>query len=400
MVLAACALDAAGDGVGGTDGGSGADAQSDRTTRPPPADASRDTTLDAPAEASKDAAKDAVADKSAPEDGAAPDAACTADLKTDPLNCGSCDHSCLGGGCAGGQCQPIMLASSSKPAEIALQGGTTLYWTTSGMMNTVYSCSVSGCAPAGVGGCGGTLGIAVDSAQYYFTCNMQNEVYACPNAGCGGPVMGQMSPTGITVDSTAFYWLWQAMGGAGHSGQVMMASLDGGSVTTLRDGQNFPSDIAVQAGMLYWTETGAPYNQVSSCSVADCGGDYGQIATNQNNPDQITVDSVNAYFTNNGMSPTSGDGSVVQVPLGGGTAMTLASSQAFPRGIVVTSTLVYWVNQGATPGSGTVNSVPIGGGASPDVLAMGQEAPWGLTQDSVSLYWTNNAGGQIMRLAK
>ncbi|MEQ9322851.1 MAG: hypothetical protein RIF41_27045, partial [Polyangiaceae bacterium] len=35
---------------------------------------------------------------------------CDADLQTDPLNCGTCDHDCLGGACSSGECEAVLLA--------------------------------------------------------------------------------------------------------------------------------------------------------------------------------------------------------------------------------------------------------------------------------------------------
>src|SRR5580692_3141859 len=46
---------------------------------------------------------------------------CSADTGSDPLNCGICGHSCLGGGCADGLCTPItLIANLRAPWAIAV----------------------------------------------------------------------------------------------------------------------------------------------------------------------------------------------------------------------------------------------------------------------------------------
>jgi hypothetical protein len=48
------------------------------------------------------------------------DSTCTS-LATDPLNCGSCGHDCLGGACVAGLCQPVVLGSElTNPSAVAL----------------------------------------------------------------------------------------------------------------------------------------------------------------------------------------------------------------------------------------------------------------------------------------
>jgi DNA-binding beta-propeller fold protein YncE len=59
----------------------------------------------------------------------------------------------------------------------------------------------------------------------------------------------------------------------------------------------------------------------------------------------------------------------------------------------VDATSVYWANNGG----GTVMKVPISGGT-PTTLASGQTTPWGIAVDATSVYWTNYGGGTVMKL--
>jgi hypothetical protein len=55
---------------------------------------------------------------------------CSAPLETDPLNCGSCGHSCLGGTCNGGICQPRQVAAfdaGNEPVSLTVDDDS-IYW--------------------------------------------------------------------------------------------------------------------------------------------------------------------------------------------------------------------------------------------------------------------------------
>jgi hypothetical protein len=72
------------------------------------------------------------------------DAGCTADAAGDPENCGACGHSCYGGDCVGGYCQPVTFQTGGAVNVgwgIATDGVTVSWVTPAGLM----SCPAGGC---------------------------------------------------------------------------------------------------------------------------------------------------------------------------------------------------------------------------------------------------------------
>jgi hypothetical protein len=109
-------------------------------------------------------------------------------------------------------------------------------------------------------------------------------------------------------------------------------------------------------------------------------------------PINIVVDATSVYWTANG-------GSVMKVPIDGGTPTTLASGQSTPWGIAVDATSVYWVDVG-NGNDGSVMKVPLAGGT-PVVLASGQitNHAGSLAIDAARIYWSTDQGVEAMPLA-
>lgn len=128
-------------------------------------------------------------------------------------------------------------------------------------------------------------------------------------------------------------------------------------------------------------------------------------------PQYIAVDAKNVYWTDLGSSSggTTQVGSVLSVPIDGGTVVTLASARPSPGGIAVDATDVYWVDFGTYTPPGDVMKVPIGGGT-PTTLATSTNngTPHDIAIDANNVYWTDGAavwqipksGGTPMMLAQ
>ncbi len=252
---------------------------------------------------------------------------------------------------------------------------------------------------------------------------------AAPDNGSGAGTglftiaSGQNNPGAVVSDGTNVYWVNQGSPPDYADGAVMKVSVTGGEATTLASGQSGPSAIAVDATSVYWVMAGPIDGAVVKVSLG--GGKITTLASGQSLPTGIAVDATSVYWTNQYAGIYDGDetcngqalkgtfirGTVMRVPLSGGTVTTLANEQCAPAGIAVDSSNVYWTNTdycGAAtvnnpcpdaplgsagnpdpidPGN-TVMSVPIGGGAL-TTLASNQNGLWPIAVGAASVYWTS-----------
>ncbi len=150
--------------------------------------------------------------------------------------------------------------------------------------------------------------------------------------------------------------------------------------------QNRPSAVAADDKAVYWT------NYASSGSVVAvplAGGSPKTLAEKQNLPDGIAVDNGTVYWT-------TGKGSIMSVPSSGGKLKTLASGQSHPSAITAKGDSVYWVNQTS---NGSVMSVPAGGGKASQ-LVESVSMPCGIAVDDTSVFYSSYSLGTVARVPR
>jgi hypothetical protein len=244
--------------------------------------------------------------------------------------------------------------------------------------NTIGSIPLSGGAPLvlGTGVIPEDFAIS-DSSIYWVSGGSVASVPihgGAPNAFSTYPIPA-VGPA-IAIDSTNVYWFDYGVYGGEASATilVMRAPIGGGMpaqvgvFTVGPDGQTGSPIVSIAAAAdatsLYWTSnaywaTGGPtgFTTGTVMKMPLAGGSPITLASNQSNPSSIAVDGTNVYWTNTGPSsdPSTGPaqpvGSVMKVSATGGTPITLVSGQTAPSGIALDSTSVYWWGASAVGGS-------------------------------------------------
>lgn len=173
---------------------------------------------------------------------------------------------------------------------------------------------------------------------------------------------------------------------------VLLARIDGVSVAALtQDDDTF-----------YFTGTGG-----GSAPVGSGDGVY-SLAKDGSSPAQflapvslaaltsITADDARVYVSAFDAQEILGVDKVT------GATTVLASNQQEPGDITVDADDIYWVTAGAMPGTGTVMSLPKAGGVEPTALVTQVLSPAGMLNDDAYVYWLDGGGqtGALRRKPK
>ena len=324
------------------------------------------------------------------------------DLQTDPNSCGSCGHGCLGGTCAGGFCQPFVIAPVPSTAfALTVDANNVYYATYAG--GTLYSCPKTGCTtPTPL-----TTGLNDPNAILYdaasndiFIADTDNnavEAYTTLGALVFRDVAPSSHPTALGSDLTYMYW-----------------AIPGGIVRSTRDGQTqaqIATSVPAQISSLAVDPTRATIyggvlgdtGSILSASTSSTGTwTYfaGTQTVRQPNTTQIVTQGSSVYWITQGSFASNyTDGGVYSCPATGCSSPTaVAGTTPLTQGtcIFTDSTCVHYVSNGG------FYRCPLGGCSGGPKLVASNVYPSGgasCAQDATSFYLLETTGS-LLRLAK
>ena len=323
------------------------------------------------------------------------DDGCEAEIATDALHCGKCNHSCDGAGCTGEKCQPLVMAQGqSSPGEIAIDG-TQIYWTNYGS-GTVMRVSKDGKT---------TVTVGDNQASAWGVAVFGNNVYWANGASTGsawkGSADGSSAPVslysstgsmrGVAADADYLFIAHY------QSNQVVRVDLADTSKKASYPAQK-PNDLALDADAAYWSNEEGSLVKLSRTAVS--GTMPQELLGGLSRPRGVAVDENNVYVVAAGNVGAS-DGALYRVPKNGGAAVALASALRNPRELAIDKTHVYFTSYG----DGTVQRMSkdaIAGGTR-EVIATAQQFPIGIAVDDRYIFWINFAigsQGTVVRVIK
>ncbi|MBI5534983.1 MAG: hypothetical protein HY898_19805 [Deltaproteobacteria bacterium] len=175
----------------------------------------------------------------------------------------------------------------------------------------------------------------VDETWLYWSELTKGRVLGMPVEG-GTPLVlaeNQYQPGNLVLTSTYVYWTNWADQGA-----VRRVNRNGGPVEQLADGLTSPGSLRIGAAYAYWRES--PYYGLGKLMRAPLSGGGATLFAEVDNPFGLVIDDEFMYWTRG--EPIKG--AVMRVPLDGGTSSVVASNQDHPCTILMDSTHLYWSN--------------------------------------------------------
>jgi hypothetical protein len=286
-------------------------------------------------------------------------AASCLDTSTDPKNCGSCGHDCLGGACAGGVCQPFEIGrSSDAPVKSIAVDEQRVFWMTSADVNdgkgNLYQCAKAGCPSGGaqpiIEGAESTGTLASDGVTTYASLVFSAEALKTFAPGSTAVTLAGFDPPGPIFQmesvppyvyllahstlATRFVYRWKP----GEQPTVIGTYVqpDGGALINTFHASFTPSRVFLAA-----VNTG----KILGCDLASCDATWGLFVDDAYSIQSMTNDDQRVYWADQTGSVKScpadatcnGIADVITVPVLGANAVSVRYSHASQMLVILTS---------------------------------------------------------------
>jgi len=329
------------------------------------------------------------------------------DIASSAANCGACGHSCGGGTCNLGLCQPMALTGVIASSISVDQ--TQLYFSNG---NKLLACPKSGCTlqptqldDMGVDGYPVGDVLVTNGSLFFESAPTQNterdSVFMCPLVGCPSP-----APTIVHSGLEGLWWF-------GNTGNDVYYSIDGKQASRLSCQPNagtcstgsvvvpeIPTFLTANSSEIYFVDTLG----LQKCPYAGCPGTTA-TATGATVLSSMVPTGI-VYFAGTGLIYMSfgdsnhfGSGAIrtcTTASCDTQTPKVFVSGRDVLTGLTVDANGVYWVE------TSVIYTCPITGCVGgPKMMATGISAPTVQpVTDDAFVYWIDDPAGTVKRVAK
>jgi hypothetical protein len=207
----------------------------------------------------------------------------------------------------------------------------------------------------------------------------------CTNGKCSPVALSTSgTPTAIAVNGSAVFW-------GDSNGLVSRRDLPQGEPKTVATSDGYVSGLVLDASNAYWTSS----NMISVYQVPLAGGSLVTLFdSGMNSPSGIAVTGTEVYVSQNGWP-----GSIQKIPIGGGTLSFVVAASWVPK-LLIEGDAMFWISYDYTkPEASAVTRMSLTGGA-PQNLATDIGYVTALAIDATYAYWVDGSGGTVSRVPK
>lgn len=343
---------------------------------------------------------------------------CETNTDTDPTDCGSCGHDCLGGTCIAGRCQPVMMIDGLSNFSGFAQDGEYLYFSKRGTSSSNYTDgSINRVAKNG----GSPSAIVMNEENARSVIHHDGALFWTRLAMVTGPAVRFTSTSGpatpvtlatgttpishVAADSGHVYWV--ELGGFAIDcvdGLVRRVVRGGGASETLHTDVTCPVQIGVTDDTLYWSSSlYGPANGLEGLWRSPKDGGAAEQLVTIGHIMALVTDANSAWAVKTGTNSGGFENGIIYHAVDGAPIATVAMNRPDPDDIAIHAGRVFWIEYGLStdPSRGAIIEHDPATG---ETTTFWDDVEYGtrILVDDAAVYWvtTESSSSEIWKIAR